>query len=167
MLYHRPFPLGVDRRDPLWHFRRNLLLVSEGAPAACSSGAAGPLALLAGSTSGLLFDVRADAHFGLSLGMPRRIYTYDADRGWEFWNQLTTLGALLQTPSYAIFVYNVIVSLWKGQPAGNDPWDAWTLEWTTTSPPPSYNFEVIPEVHSRRPLWDLKHPRRSGLWKYE
>ena len=46
--------------------------------------------------------------------MPRRIYTYDADRGWAFWNQLTTVGAIIQAPSYAIFVYNVVVSLWKG-----------------------------------------------------
>jgi cytochrome c oxidase subunit I len=105
-------------------------------------------------------------HIAGILGMPRRIYTYDADRGWSFWNQLTTIGAFIQVPSYAIFVYNVIVSLWKGKPAGNDPWDAWTLEWETTSPPPSYNFESIPEVHSRRPLWDLKHPDDPD-WKYE
>ena len=45
-----------------------------------------------------------------------------------------------------------------GKPAGDDPWDAWTLEWATTSPPPSYNFETLPVVTSRRPLWDLKHP---------
>ncbi len=47
--------------------------------------------------------------------------------------------------------------------AGNDPWDAWTLEWSTTSPPPDYNFAIVPAVRSRRPLWDLKHPGRSGL----
>ncbi|HET6880050.1 MAG TPA: cytochrome c oxidase subunit I [Pirellulales bacterium] len=105
-------------------------------------------------------------HVSGFLGMPRRIYTYDVDRGWDFWNQLTTVGALLQAPSYAIFIYNVVVSLWKGRPAGNDPWDAWTLEWTTTSPPPSYNFEQIPVVHSRRPLWDIKHPDDPD-WKYE
>ena len=105
-------------------------------------------------------------HIAGILGMPRRIYTYDADRGWDFWNQLTTVGAFIQTPSYAIFVYNIIVSLWKGRPAGDDPWDAWTLEWATTSPPPAYNFESIPEVHSRRPLWDLKHPDDPD-WKYE
>ena len=49
-------------------------------------------------------------------------------------------------------------SYFRGALAGNDPWDAWTLEWATTSPPPPYNFEVVPEVSSRRPLWDLKHP---------
>jgi cytochrome c oxidase subunit I len=97
-------------------------------------------------------------HISGFLGMPRRIYTYDADRGWDIWNQITTIGALIQVPSFAIFVVNVLWSLKKGKPAGDDPWNAWTLEWTTTSPPPSYNFEEIPTVRSRRPLWDLKHP---------
>jgi cytochrome c oxidase subunit 1 len=105
-------------------------------------------------------------HVSGMLGMPRRIFTYDVDRGWEIWNQLATLGALIQVPSFAIFVVNVVVSWFKGKPAGDDPWNAWTLEWTTTSPPPSYNFETIPTVHSRRPLWDLKHPDDPD-WKYE
>jgi cytochrome c oxidase subunit 1 len=56
--------------------------------------------------------------------------------------------------------------LWKGKPAGDDPWDAWTLEWATTSPPPPYNFEEIPTVRSRRPLWDVKHADDPD-WKYE
>jgi cytochrome c oxidase subunit I len=97
-------------------------------------------------------------HISGMLGMPRRIYTYEPDRGLTFLNQLTTIGALIQVPSFGIFVYNLIVSLWKGRLAGNDPWNAWTLEWATTSPPPSYNFDEIPVVHSRRPLWDAKHP---------
>jgi cytochrome c oxidase subunit 1 len=105
-------------------------------------------------------------HFSGMYGMPRRIYTYEPGRGFEIWNQLSTIGALIQAPSYLIFVYNVVVSLWKGKPAGDDPWDAWTLEWATTSPPPSYNFETIPTVRSRRPLWDLKHPDDPD-WKYE
>jgi cytochrome c oxidase subunit 1 len=105
-------------------------------------------------------------HVSGMLGMPRRIFTYQPDRAWELWNQLATIGAFVQAPSYAIFVYNAITSLWKGTPAGDDPWDAWTLEWSTTSPPPSYNFEVIPTVHSRRPLWDLKHPDDPD-WQYE
>ena len=92
------------------------------------------------------------------LGMPRRIYTYMPDRGWEIWNLITTLGVPLQAIAILIFVVNVIVSLRKGEPAGADPWDAWTLEWATTSPPPPYNFEVVPVTTSRRPLWDLKHP---------
>ena len=105
-------------------------------------------------------------HISGMLGMPRRIYTYDADRGWAFWNQLTTLGAVIQIPSFLIFVYNLFSSLKNGKPAGDDPWDAWTLEWSTSSPPPAYNFAAIPSVRSRRPLWDLKHPDDPD-WKYE
>jgi cytochrome c oxidase subunit I len=98
-------------------------------------------------------------HFVGILGMPRRIYTYPADRGWELWNLVATLGVPLQAAAVLLFLVNVIISLRRGKPAGNDPWDAWTLEWSTPSPPPSYNFDTIPEVKSRRPLWDLKHPR--------
>lgn len=105
-------------------------------------------------------------HISGILGMPRRIFTYPADRGWEFWNQLSTIGALIQAPSYLIFVWNLLWSLKHGEVAGDDPWNAWTLEWATTSPPPSYNFETIPTVRSRRPLWDLKHPDDPD-WKHE
>ena len=108
----------------------------------------------------------APMHVAGVLGMPRRIYTYDADRGWAIWNQMATLGALLQAPSFAIFVVNILASLRNGRPAGDDPWDAWTLEWSTTSPPPEYNFETIPTVASRRPLWDRKHPDDPD-WRYE
>jgi cytochrome c oxidase subunit 1 len=92
------------------------------------------------------------------LGMPRRIYTYEADRGWAIWNMIVSIGAIFQAVAVLIFVYNLVRSYFKGREAGPDPWDAWTLEWATPSPPPSYNFAVIPRVESRRPLWDLKHP---------
>jgi cytochrome c oxidase subunit 1 len=92
------------------------------------------------------------------LGMPRRIYTYEADRGWMIWNLIISSGAIFQTIGTLLFVYNMIWSYFKGPIAGPDPWDAWTLEWSTASPPPSYNFAVTPVVESRRPLWDLKHP---------
>lgn len=105
-------------------------------------------------------------HISGMLGMPRRIFTYGADRPWELLNQLTTLGALIQAPSFLIFVINLVWSYKHGAPAGPDPWDAWTLEWATTSPPPTYNFEKIPVVRSRRPLWDLKHPDDPD-WEYE
>ena len=91
-------------------------------------------------------------------GMPRRIYTYEADRGWMMWNIIVSSGAVFQTIGTLLFVYNMIWSYFKGPIAGPDPWDAWTLEWSTTSPPPHYNFAVTPTVESRRPLWDLKHP---------
>jgi cytochrome c oxidase subunit 1 len=100
------------------------------------------------------------------LGMPRRIYTYEPGRGWEIWNLIVTIGVFFQAAGVLIFVGNLLWSMFKGEPAGNDPWDAWTLEWSTTSPPPDYNFATIPVVHSRRPLWDLKHPEDPD-WKYE
>ncbi|HRI15414.1 MAG TPA: cytochrome c oxidase subunit I [Verrucomicrobiota bacterium] len=100
------------------------------------------------------------------LGMPRRVYTYEADRGWDTLNLICTLGVAVQALGILCFVTNVLWSLFKGKRAGNDPWDAWTLEWATTSPPPEYNFAQLPEVRSRRPLWDLKHPTDPD-WKYE
>src|SRR6266851_461848 len=91
------------------------------------------------------------------IGMPRRIYTYPADRGWDFWNLVVSLGVLFQAAAVLVFVVNVAIALRRGARAGDDPWDAWTLEWATTSPPPPYNFETVPVVGSRRPLWDLKY----------
>jgi cytochrome c oxidase subunit 1 len=105
-------------------------------------------------------------HFLGFLGMPRRIYTYAPDRGWNFWNLLASSGVLFQAPAILIFVWNVVYSAIKGKPAGDDPWDAWTLEWATTSPPPEYNFETLPEVRSSRPLWDLKNPNDPD-WRFE
>ena len=92
------------------------------------------------------------------IGMPRRIYTYPADRGWDFWNLVASLGVVFQAAAVLVFLVNVVGALRRGERAGNDPWDAWTLEWATASPPPPYNFETVPVVGSRRPLWDLKHP---------
>ena len=100
------------------------------------------------------------------LGMPRRIYTYEPGRGWEIWNLIISVGVIFQVVAILFWVTDVVWSYFKGKPAGNDPWDAWTLEWSTTSPPPDYNYATIPVVHSRRPLWDLKHPEDPD-WKYE
>jgi cytochrome c oxidase subunit 1 len=111
----------------------------------------------------LTFDLM---HIPGMLGMPRRIYTYEPGRGWDDWNLLVSLGALIQGAAILCFVVNMIWSYFKGKDAGNDPWDAWTLEWAVPSPPPAYNFATIPEVLSRRPLWDAKHPEDPD-WKYE
>ncbi|MBV9084480.1 MAG: cbb3-type cytochrome c oxidase subunit I, partial [Acidobacteriaceae bacterium] len=100
------------------------------------------------------------------LGMPRRIYTYPPGRGWEIWNLLASIGVFFQSAGILTFVVNVVKSSIRGEPAGDDPWDAWTLEWATTSPPAEYNFEKLPVVRSARPLWDLKHPQDPD-WKYE
>jgi len=111
----------------------------------------------------LTFDPQ---HFAGFLGMPRRIYTYEEGRGWEVYNMISSVGVIAQVAGIMCFVVNLVRSYWKGEPAGEDPWDAWTLEWATTSPPPEYNFETLPAVRSSRPLWDLKHPEDPD-WKYE
>jgi cytochrome c oxidase subunit 1 len=100
------------------------------------------------------------------LGMPRRVYTYEPGRGWDLWNFIVTIGALIQGVAILIFVGNLLYSMFRGKLAGDDPWDAWTLEWSVSSPPPEYNFARIPVVRSRRPLWDVKHPEDPD-WKYE
>ncbi|HWF86412.1 MAG TPA: cytochrome c oxidase subunit I [Vicinamibacterales bacterium] len=100
------------------------------------------------------------------LGMPRRIYTYEPGRGWDLWNLIVTIGVFVQAAAVLVFVLNLAISWLAGEDAGSDPWDAWTLEWLTSSPPPVYNFAELPTVRSRRPLWDLKHPDDPD-WKYE
>ena len=105
-------------------------------------------------------------HFAGLAGMPRRIYTYEPGRGFEIWNQVSSAGVAFQGAAIAFFLVNVIRALIRGPRAGGDPWDGWTLEWSTSSPPPAYNFETLPEVRSRRPLWDLKHPDDPD-WRYE
>ena len=97
-------------------------------------------------------------HISGILGMPRRIYMYQPDRGLELWNMLSSIGVIVQGLGISLFVWNVILSLRRGKIAGNDPWNAWTLEWATTSPPPEWNFDQIPTVGSARPLWDIKNP---------
>ncbi len=111
----------------------------------------------------LTFDLM---HIPGLLGMPRRIYTYEPGRGWDIWNLLVTIGVVFQAAGILVFVGNLLMSYFKGRAAGSDPWDAWTLEWSTASPPPDYNFALIPAVRSRRPLWDLKHPEDPD-WRYE
>jgi cytochrome c oxidase subunit I len=96
-------------------------------------------------------------HISGLLGMPRRISTYSGDQGWDLWNMLSSIGAFTIAASVLTFIINVVYSLRRGEPAGNDPWDGRTLEWTIPSPPPHYNFEKIPIVHSRDPFWHEKY----------
>ena len=87
-------------------------------------------------------------------GMPRRVYTYLPDKGWNFWNMVSSIGAVLLTIGVVLFLVNVLWSLYRGARAEANPWGAETLDWATESPPPNYNFLHIPVVASRSPLWE-------------
>jgi len=92
-------------------------------------------------------------------GMPRRIADYASNAGWNELNLAATIGGFLIAASLLPFFWNVLVSLRSGRIAGDDPWEANTLEWATSSPPPPYNFDHLPEIRSERPLFDLRHGR--------
>lgn len=92
------------------------------------------------------------------LGMPRRIYTYTDLPYWKVLNIFSSIGAIFMFIGMAIFFWNIYKTLKKPRTAVANPWDAWTLEWSTPSPPELKNFDEIPQVHSRRPLWDLNNP---------
>jgi len=95
-------------------------------------------------------------------GMPRRVFTYPPLPGWEAMNMISTIGAFVLAFAVLVFLVNVMVSLRSGEVAGDNPWNAWTLEWATTSPPHHENFpKGVPPVRGRRPLWDLAHPDRT------
>ena len=110
------------------------------------------------------FDVM---HIPGLLGMPRQIYTYEPDRGWTLLNQIVSVGGFIQAIAVAILVYNLVHSYFRGKEAGPDPWDAWTLEWVTTSPPPAYNFAIDPVVAQPAAAVGPEASGRSGSshWK--
>jgi cytochrome c oxidase subunit 1 len=91
------------------------------------------------------------------MGMPRRIQTYPEEYGWELWNGLATLGAFTIAAGVLVFIINFIMSVRNGEPSGDDPWDARTLEWTLPSPVPPYNFKEIPQVHALDDFWHRKY----------
>ena len=97
-------------------------------------------------------------------GMPRRIYTYGTGLGWDIWNLIETIGAFTIAVSILLFLINFFVTMRKPATNEADPWDAYTLEWMTDSPPAAYNFAETPQVRGRRPLWDKKHPDQAD-WK--
>jgi cytochrome c oxidase subunit I+III len=105
-------------------------------------------------------------HIAGLLGMPRRVYTYPAGLGWESANLITSIGSFIFGIGVLLLAVNVWRSLRNGKPAGENPWDAGTLEWATPSPPPPYNFAVIPQVTSRHPLWQARlepHTQKSSI----
>ena len=89
-------------------------------------------------------------------GMPRRIYSYPAQAGWEGMNIVSTVGSYLLGVGIMVSVVNILVSYKRGRRAGNDPWKANTLEWFTQSPPPENNFDVVPRVRSAEPMKDIR-----------
>jgi cytochrome c oxidase subunit 1/cytochrome c oxidase subunit I+III len=88
------------------------------------------------------------------LGMPRRVYTYPRDMGFDTVNMVSTVGSFILAAGILALLINLWMGLRKGREAGDNPWDAPTLEWAMSSPPPPFNFAIIPAVASRHPLWE-------------
>ncbi len=94
-------------------------------------------------------------HFVGLNGMPRRIYTYSSEFGWEHMNQLASIGYIVMALGFLVFMYN----LWQtrnSRRVSHDPWDAPGVEWTISSPPPPYNFAEIPQILGRDHYWIVK-----------
>ena len=100
-------------------------------------------------------------HFLGIDGMPRRVYTYPEGFNLETWNFWSTMGAYLSGVAMILFAYNILISLKKGEIAGDDPWDARTLEWSISSPPPEYNYVELPQVVARDDFWHRKYELKN------
>ena len=96
-------------------------------------------------------------------GMPRRVYTYAQGIGFDGANLWSSIGAAIFSLGFVIFLANVVRSLAGGEPAGDNPWGASTLEWSVSSPPPAYNFARIPTVRGREPLWEQGREEITAL----
>jgi heme/copper-type cytochrome/quinol oxidase subunit 1 len=92
------------------------------------------------------------------LGMPRRVYTYQDGLGWNTLNLISTVGAFVLAAGFIVFFVDIALALARGEPAGDNPWGAGSLEWATNSPPDQYNWAAIPMVHGRNPLWNTDGP---------
>jgi cytochrome c oxidase subunit 1/cytochrome c oxidase subunit I+III len=82
--------------------------------------------------------------------------------GWDTVNMITSIGSFVFAIGVLIFLVNIVISLKRGALAGSNPWDAATLEWSIPSPPPAYNFAVIPVIASRHPLWEDRLEEDTG-----
>ncbi len=94
-------------------------------------------------------------------GMPRRIAVYSTTDHFTFLNRLSTAGAYLTAIGFVVFLINMWVSWRSPIKAPDNPWDGHSLEWATTSPPPSHNFHRVPPIRSTRPTWDMNHPEHA------
>jgi cytochrome c oxidase subunit 1/cytochrome c oxidase subunit I+III len=101
-------------------------------------------------------------HWTGLAGMPRRIYTYPEGLGWSAVNLITTIGAFILAVGVLLLLINIAVSRKRGFPAGSNPWGGATLEWSIPSPPPPYDFEMVPVVASRHPLWEEELAEAGG-----
>ncbi len=90
-------------------------------------------------------------------GQPRRTYTYASGMGWDNLNLLVSIGSFIIAFSVLVFLVNIVLTTLRGEKAGSDPWDARTLEWSTPTPVPEYNFLEIPQVHARDDFWHRKY----------
>jgi heme/copper-type cytochrome/quinol oxidase subunit 1 len=106
-------------------------------------------------------------HLAGLLGMPRRVFTYPDLPHLAEINLVSTLFSYLLVLSILLFFANLLYSLWHGEVAGDNPWDGWTLEWATTSPPPPHNFERVPAIVDRRPLWALRRQQDGAAPEHE
>jgi cytochrome c oxidase subunit 1 len=97
------------------------------------------------------------------LGMPRRVASYPSNLGWQSYNIISTVGAFIIAISFAILLWNLWISWRQPVLCGDNPWDAHTLEWFTTSPPPHHNYSHLPPIRSERPTWDYNHPEAPAI----